>query len=284
VERTVMKAIKHDVAIYAIHTNLDNVAQGVNAEICSRLGLVDTRVLDVKKGQIKKLVTYCPEKDAEQVRNALFAAGAGHIGKYDECSFNTSGVGTFRPGQGADPTIGQIGVRHHENEIRIETIFVQYLEKAVLKALFDAHPYEEVAYELYHTDNQHQGIGAGMVGTLEKPMDTMAFLSLVKERFGVKSLRHTDITKPKVSTIAVCGGSGSFLLKSALSVGADVFLTADYKYHQFFDAEGKIVIADLGHFESEQFTKELLHRELSREFTTFALRLTDIDTNPVKYL
>lgn len=284
VERTVMKAIKHDVAIYAIHTNLDNVAHGVNAEICNRLGLLDARVLDVKKGQIKKLVTYCPQQDAEQVRNALFAAGAGHIGKYDECSFNTPGVGTFRPGEGADPTIGQIGVRHHENEIRIETIFAQYLEQQVLQALFEAHPYEEVAYELYHTDNQHQGIGSGMVGRLQQPMDTTAFLNLVKEQFGVKSLRHTAILKPQVTTIAVCGGSGSFLLKSAIAAKADVFLTADYKYHQFFDADGKIVIADMGHFESEQFTKELLHRELSREFTTFALRLTDIHTNPVKYL
>ncbi|MFM7079295.1 MAG: Nif3-like dinuclear metal center hexameric protein [Bacteroidota bacterium] len=284
VERTVMKAIKHDVAIYAIHTNLDNVAQGVNAEICNRLGLANARVLDVKKGQIKKLVTYCPEKDAEHVRNALFAAGAGHIGKYDECSFNTKGVGTFRSGEGADPHIGQIGVRQHEQEVRIETIFVQHLEKTVLNALFAAHPYEEVAYELYNTDNQHQEIGAGMIGSLPNPMDTLSFLNLVKERFGIKSLRHTNILKPQVSTVAVCGGSGSFLLKNAIAEKADVFLTADYKYHQFFDADGKIVIADMGHFESEQFTKELLHRELSREFTTFALRLTDIHTNPVKYL
>lgn len=284
VERTVMKAIKHDIAIYAIHTNLDNVAHGVNAEICSRLGLVRTRVLDVKRGQIKKLVTYCPEKDAEKVRNALFAAGVGHIGNYDECSFNTNGVGTFRPLIGSDPTTGKIGVRSYENEIRIETIFAQYLEKTVLQALFEAHPYEEVAYELYNTDNQHQGIGSGMIGELEKPMETLAFLNLVKERFGVKSLRHTNILKPQISTVAVCGGSGSFLLKNAIAEKADVFLTADYKYHQFFDADGKIVIADMGHFESEQFTNELLHRELSREFTTFALRLTDIHTNPVKYL
>jgi dinuclear metal center YbgI/SA1388 family protein len=283
VERTIIKAIKNDIAIYAIHTNLDNVATGVNAEICSRLGLTYTKILDPRKGQIKKLVTYCPIPDADKVRDALFAAGAGHIGNYDECSFNTQGVGTFRPTDGAKPVIGEIGLRHIGDEIRIETIFPQSIEKQVLAALFKAHPFEEVAYELFITDNQHQNIGSGMVGNLPTPMDTLDFMMLVKENFGVKTLRHTTIVKNSISRVAVCGGSGSFLLSQAIASGADVFVTADFKYHQFFDAEGKIIILDIGHFESEQFTKDLLYRELSAKFTTFALRLSGIDTNPVKY-
>jgi dinuclear metal center YbgI/SA1388 family protein len=283
VERTIIKAIKYDIAIYAIHTNLDNVATGVNAEICSRLGLINTKILDPRKGQIKKLVTYCPIPDADKVRDSLFAAGAGHIGNYDECSFNLVGEGTFRPMIGADPKVGQIGNRHSGNEIRIETIFPQYLEKQVLAALFSAHPYEEVAYELFITENQHQNIGSGMVGNLAEPMSTIDFMKFAKETFGVKTLRHTAIIKDSISRVAVCGGSGSFLLPQSIASGADVFITADYKYHQFFDADGKIIILDLGHFESEQFTKDLLYRELSAKFTTFALRLSDIDTNPVKY-
>lgn len=283
VERTIIKAIKNDIAIYAIHTNLDNVAAGVNAEICSRLGLSNTRILDPRKGQIKKLVTYCPILDADKVRDALFAAGAGHIGNYDECSFNTQGVGTFRPTEGANPVLGQIGSRHSGDEIRIETIFPQYIEKQVLAALFAAHPFEEVAYELFITENQHQDMGSGMVGNLPKPMKMVEFMTMVKENFGVKTLRHTAIFKDSVSRVAVCGGSGSFLLPQAIASGADVFITSDYKYHQFFDAEGKIIILDIGHFESEQFTKDLLYRELSAKFTTFALRLSGIDTNPVKY-
>ena len=227
VERTVLKAIRNEISLIAIHTNLDNVAAGVNAEICSRLGLTSTKILDPRKGQIKKLVTYCPIPDADKVRDALFAAGAGHIGNYDECSFNTQGVGTFRPTDGANPVLGEIGLRHSGDEIRIETIFPQSIEKQVLAALFDAHPFEEVAYELFITENQHQDIGSGMVGNLPTPMDTLDFMMLVKEKFGVKILRHTTLVKDSISRVAVCGGSGSFLLPQAIASGSDVFVTAD---------------------------------------------------------
>ena len=283
IERTVIKAIKNDIAIYAIHTNLDNVAHGVNSEIVHRLGLEKPSILSRKKDQIGKLVTFCPIAQAEAVRTALFAAGAGHIGNYDECSFNSEGVGTFRPNEWANPVLGQKGMRHQENETKIEVVYAKHLEGSILKALFKTHPYEEVAYELYHTENQHQRIGSGMIGQLTEPIPTAVFMEKVKQVFGLKMIRHTSIVSSTVSKIAVCGGSGSFLLSDAIAAGADIFMTADYKYHQFFDAEGKIMILDIGHFESEQFTKDLLYRELSAKFTTFALRLSGIDTNPVKY-
>jgi dinuclear metal center YbgI/SA1388 family protein len=283
VERVVQKAIKNDIAIYAIHTNLDSVMTGVNARICETLGITNFRVLAPKQQLLKKLVTYVPVAQAEQVRKALFHAGAGHIGNYSECSFNAEGTGTFKAGKDADPYVGEPGVRHHEEEMRIETVYPVNLESRILMALVLAHPYEEVAYDLYNLTNQHQQVGSGMIGELETAMDEADFLSEVKEKMHTSVIRHTAFTGKTVSKVAVCGGSGGFLLKQAIAAGADVFITADYKYHEFFDAEGKIVIADVGHFESEQFTQQLLYEYIQNKFVNFAIRLTKVNTNPVKY-
>jgi len=283
VERVVEKAIKNDIAIYAIHTNLDNVMEGVNKKICEMLELENCRILAPKSGLLKKLVTYVPTEKAEQVRNALFHAGAGDIGNYSECSFNAEGTGTFKGGEDATPYVGEPGKRHYENEIRIETVYPAAIESKLLMALFLAHPYEEVAYDLYTLSNQHQQVGSGMIGELEEEMTDEEFLFVIKQNMQTKVIRHTALTGKKVKRVAVCGGSGSFLLKYALSAGADFFVTADFKYHEFFDAEGKLVIADIGHFESEQFTVQLLHDIIRKKFTNFAVRLTEINTNPVKY-
>jgi dinuclear metal center YbgI/SA1388 family protein len=283
VERVVEKAIRNNIAIYAIHTNLDNMMTGVNAKICETLGLENCRILAPKQHILKKLVTFVPNSHAEQVRNALFNAGAGNIGNYSETSFNAEGDGTFKGNEDSNPYVGEPGVRHTENEIRIETIYPVNLESKVIMALVLAHPYEEVAYDLYDLTNQNQQVGAGMIGELEDAMEEDDFLFEVKERMRTKVIRHTEFTGKPVKTVAVCGGAGGFLLKHAIAAGADVFITADYKYHEFFDAEGKIVIADIGHFESEQFTQQLLYDMIHKKFASLSLRLTEINTNPVRY-
>jgi dinuclear metal center YbgI/SA1388 family protein len=283
VERVVEKAIRHNVAIYAIHTNLDNINTGVNARICETLGLKNTRILSPKHNLLKKLVTFVPVAQAEQVRNALFHAGAGNIGNYSETSFSARGQGSFKANEYADPYVGEIGLRHTEEEMRVEVIYSSTLESKILMALVLAHPYEEVAYDLYNLTNPNQQVGSGMIGELDIAVNEEAFLGFVKERMQAHVIRHTAFTNKHIKKVAVCGGAGGFLLKQAISAGADIFITADYKYHEFFDAEGKILIADIGHFESEQFTQQLLYEIITKKFTTFAVRLTEINTNPVKY-
>jgi dinuclear metal center YbgI/SA1388 family protein len=283
VERVVEKAIRHNIALYAIHTNLDSVTDGVNARICQVLGLKNPRILSAKNGILKKLVTYVPLSHAATVRDALFKAGAGQVGDYSECSFNAEGTGTFKAGQDTNPYVGQPGQQHHEAEIRIETIYPAHLESKILMALFLNHPYEEVAYDLYNLTNQHQQVGAGMIGELENAVSEIEFLGSLKSNLKAAVIRHTQLKGKPVKKVAVCGGSGGFLLKQAIAAGADVFVTADYKYHEFFDAEDKIVIADVGHFESEQFTQHLLFEIIQKKFSNFALRLTEINTNPIKY-
>ena len=283
VERVVEKAIRNNIAIYAIHTNLDNVANGVNARICEMLELENCHILAPKPGLLKKLIAYVPESHAEQVRNALFHAGAGNIGNYSECSFSSDGTGTFKGNEDSDPYVGEPGIRQLESEIKIETVYPANLESKILMALILAHPYEEVAYDLYALTNQHQQIGSGMVGEPDEPMDEEDFLFFVKEKMQAQVIRHTAFTGKKINKVAVCGGAGSFLLKQAIAAGADIFITSDYKYHEFFDAEGKILIADIGHFESEQFTQQLLQEMIRQKFTDLPIRLTSVNTNPVRY-
>ncbi|ASU32281.1 Nif3-like dinuclear metal center hexameric protein [Mucilaginibacter xinganensis] len=283
VERVVEKAIRNNIAIYAIHTNLDNMMEGVNAKICQTLGLKNCRILAPKHNIIKKLVTYVPHSHADDVRNALFNAGAGNIGNYSEVSFNAGGDGTFKANEHANPYVGEAGKRHLESEVRMEMVYPAILESKVLMALVLAHPYEEVAYDLYNLTNQSQQVGSGMIGDLETAADEEAFLYHIKEKMHCHVIRHTAYTGRHVKKVAVCGGAGGFLLKHAIAAGADVFITADYKYHEFFDAEGKLLIADIGHFESEQFTQQLLYEIITKKFTNFAVRLTEVNTNPVKY-
>ena len=283
VERVVLKAIKNNIALYAIHTNLDHVAQGVSAEICKRLGVQNAKILAPKNGLLKKLVTFCPTAQATDLRNALFAAGAGNIGNYSDCSFNVDGTGTFKGGDGANPYVGEIGLQHHEAEVRIETIFKVQDERKVLLALLENHPYEEVAYDIYQLANKLDNVGAGMIGWLPQEMEAQEFLHHVKNNMQSKVIRHTSLLPKKIKKVAVCGGSGSFLLKDAIAAGADAFITADFKYHEFFDAENKLIICDIGHYESEQFTSNLLIDNIQEKFPNFAIRLTEHNTNPINY-
>lgn len=284
VERVIIKAIQNNIAIYAAHTNLDNVAQGVNSKIAEKIGLTNCKILAPMYNTLKKLTTFCPDDQAAALRAALFAAGGGAIGDYDACSFNTSGIGTFRAGENTNPFVGEKGKQHEEKETKIELIYPGYLESRLLKALFTAHPYEEVAYDILALDNANNSIGAGMVGELSEEMEEAAFLKHLKQTMKTDMVRYTALKGKKIKTVAVCGGSGSFLLKNAIAAGADVFVTGDFKYHQFFDAENQIVIADIGHYETEQFTMELFYDILSEKFSTFAIHLSKINTNPINYL
>ncbi|HVS96919.1 MAG TPA: Nif3-like dinuclear metal center hexameric protein, partial [Puia sp.] len=284
VERTVIAAIRKDIAIFAIHTNLDNVVrEGVNGRIASMLGVVGTRALQPREGVLRKLYCFVPVDHLERVRSAVFSAGAGQMGAYSECSYTVEGQGTFKGGEGTHPFAGQPGRRHEEKEARLEVILPSHLSRQVVEAMIAAHPYEEVAYDLIPLANAHPGVGSGLVGELPEPMEESAFLDRVGSVFGLMVIRHTRLRGRPVKRVAVCGGAGSFLISNALAAGADCYITADVKYHEFFDAEDRMVIADIGHFESEQFTVDLLFEFLREKFRNFAVLKSETKTNPVKY-
>ena len=284
VERAIIKAIKNDIAIYAVHTALDNHQQGVNKIFCDVLGLINSKILVPKENFIRKLITYTIPENLEKLRNALFNAGAGNIGNYENCSFSSQGLGTYQGNADSNPAIGQPGEFVEDKEIKVEVTFEKHLESKILKALFSNHVYEEVAYEIYELRNKHQNIGLGMIGELEAPMHEADFLALVKDKMKAGGIRHSAFTGRAVKKVAVLGGSGSFAISKAIGAGADVFLTADLKYHQFYEAEGKIVLADIGHFESERYTKNYIVDYLTKKIPNFAIILSEENTNPVKYL
>lgn len=283
VERTIIAAIKNDIAIYAIHTNLDNVLQGVNGKIASLFDLKNLEILMPKEHTLKKLYTYVPEATAEEVRQAIFNAGGGQISGYSECSFNTKGEGTFKAGTGTQPYVGEIGKRHNENEIKIEIIFPFYLENQIVAAMKTAHPYEEVAFEVIAVANKHSETGSGITGYLPQEMDENEFLNKVKSVFNVPVLKHTGLTGNKIKKIAICGGAGSFLIGKALASDSQAYITADLKYHEYFDADKRLLLIDVGHYESEQFTIDYLSDVLGQKFPNFAVLKTEVKTNPVYY-
>lgn len=283
VERILIQAIRHNIAVYAIHTNLDNIASGVNAAFAEAIGLQDLRILRPATGQLFKLVTFAPVADAAGVRQALFNAGAGHIGNYDACSFNSEGTGTFRGNAESNPAVGEKGSMHTEPELRIEVIFPKWREAQIIGAMKEAHPYEEVAYDIIPLANTHPQTGAGMIGSFAHPKDETYFLEMVKRKMKTRCIRHSPLLQKPIQKVAICGGAGSFLLPDAIRAGADAFISADFKYHQFFDADRKILVADIGHYESEQFTSPLLLAILKKKFPNFALHFSSINTNPVNY-
>ena len=284
VGRCLQMAIKNDISIYAIHTNLDNVYTGVNRMLAERIGLTDLSILAPRRNTLEKLVTFLPENASERVQKALFEAGAGRIGEYDQCSFVTVGTGSFRPSQHANPTIGTPGKTEKVSESRVEVLVPAHLQGEILSALFQAHPYEEVAYYLTPLDNMNQTVGAGMFGKVAEEKDFGVFLADLKESMNLVTLKHTKLVHERVQKVAVCGGAGRFLLKDAINSGAQVFITSDFKYHDFFEANNRIVIVDIGHYESEVYTKDLIGNYLRQKFTNIAFHLTRVDTNPISYL
>jgi dinuclear metal center YbgI/SA1388 family protein len=284
VERTIIKAIKHDIAIYAIHTNLDHVHNGVNKKISDKIGLINTRILVPRTSSLMKLVTFIPIGNTDEVLQAVYQSGAGEIGDYSSCSFQVEGTGTFKPSQKANPTIGEKGKLEKVAENRVEVMFPRHLQPRVLSALKKAHPYEEVAYYFQHLENENQEVGAGMIGEMETALEEIDFLHHLKQTMDLKVLKHTSLRQKKIKRVAVCGGAGISLLSAAKKAKADIFITSDVKYHEFFDAENQLIIADIGHYESEIHTKELLLEFLSQKFSNIALYLTKIVTNPITYI
>ena len=283
VERVIIKAIKNDIAIFAIHTNLDNVIDGVNKKIAEKLSLKNLQILSPKKDTLKKITTFVPATHLEVLADAMHKAGAGQIGDYKDCSFRIPGTGTFIPSEGTEPFSGKVNEKSFEAETRIEMIFPFYLEEKIISAIKSVHPYQEVAYYIQSLDNVNQEVGAGMVGELESEMNTSDFLNYLKEKMELQVIKHTALVKNTIRKVAICGGAGSFLTQSVVKSGADIYISADYKYHEYFDADGKIIIADIGHYESEKFTNQLLYDLISNNFYTFAVHLTGVNTNPVFY-
>jgi dinuclear metal center protein, YbgI/SA1388 family len=284
VQRCVILAIKNDIAIYAAHTNLDNVLTGVSAKMAEKIGLKNIRILQPKQNSLLKLVTFVPQLHSYRVRQAMFEAGAGQIGNYDACSFNAEGIGTFRANENAQPFVGNIDELHSEPENRIEVILPDYLKSKVVNALIKTHPYEEPAFDLIPLKNDWNHVGAGIVGELEIPEDELTFLNRIKLIFNVPTIKHTALSGKKIKRIALCGGSGSSFVPDAIRAHADIYISADFKYHEFFDAQNHILIADIGHFESEQFTKDIFYEIITKKMPTFAVQISDSKTNPINYL
>lgn len=283
-ERVIIKAIQNNIAIYAAHTNLDHIEQGVSGIIADKIGLINREILAPLKGMLMKLVTFVPHTHAEVLRNALFEAGAGEIGNYSSCSYNVEGYGTFKANYNANPHVGTVGQIHEEPELRIEVVLPAYTKNRVVTALYASHPYEEPAFDLIPLSNDWNNVGAGMIGEFEQSENTEDFIQRMKVVFGTKAIKHTQIISDKVKRIAFCGGSGSGLLNEAIRKGAEVFISADFKYHDYFAAEGKLVIIDPGHYEMEHLTKELFYEIIQKKIPTFAVRISEINTNPIQYL
>ncbi len=283
VERVVLKAIKNNIAIYATHTSLDNSKNGVSDKICNILGLTNTKILISKKGIIKKLTTYVPSESSKKLRDSLFKAGAGNIGNYDNCSFNITGKGTFRGNMKSNPTLGKRFENHTEDETQVSVVYESKNEVKILKALHKNHPYEEIAYDIVTTDNVHQDVGLGMIGKLPREMSEKEFLFFIKKMMKTNCIRHSKLLNKKINQVAVLGGSGSFAIPNAIEAKADAYVSSDFKYHDFFKSENKILLADIGHYESEQFTKNLLVDYLKNKFSNFAILLSEKITNPIHY-
>ncbi len=283
IQRCVIKAIKNDIAIYASHTNIDNVKNGVNGKIADKIGLTNRQILKPKSDTLLKLVTFVPYQHREKVQQALFKAGAGHIGEYDSCSFYSGGTGTFRAGDAANPFVGEKNMLHSEEEVRLEVILPTYLQHKVVSALQETHPYEEPAFDIIPLLNSWNTVGLGMVGELNREMSEREFLDHLKKEFSLSVIRHTAFANRKVKKVALCGGSGSEFLRDALAYKADVYISGDFKYHEFFDAEERILIADIGHYESEQFTKDVFYEIITKKIPNFAIRISEVNTNPINY-
>ncbi len=284
IERCVIKACRNDIVIYAAHTNLDNANGGVNFYLANRLGLKNVRVLSPQQNALLKLVTFVPKAYADVVRNTLFNSGAGSVGNYDSCSYNLSGEGTFRAAEGCKPFCGEVGEMHAEPEIRIETILPVYKKAAVTRALLSVHPYEEPAYDFYPLVNSWNETGSGVVGELPEEEDERLFLSRLKDLFNADCVKHSALRDKPIRDVALCGGSGSFLLKEAIAYGADIFITGEAKYNDFYDVENRILLAVIGHYESELHTKDIFYNLISKKMPTFALHFSNVNSNPVKYL
>ena len=283
VERVIHKSIKNNISIIAIHTSLDNSIKGVNSAICKKLDIKNYKILIPKERTIKKLTTYIPSENVAKLKSEIFKIGGGSLGKYDNCSFSYKGLGSFKGNKKSNPKIGNKLTYTEIEEVCVNITFLKHLEKEVVKALKENHPYEEIAYEINTLENSNQNIGMGMIGELASSMDENKFLSFLKKKMKSKLIKHSKKIGKKIAKIAVLGGSGSFAIENAINSGADAFVTSDLKYHDYFKAENKILLVDIGHYESEQYTKNLIFNFLTKKIPNFAIVLSKTNTNPIMY-
>lgn len=284
IERIVIKAIKNDIAIYSAHTNLDNAFGGVNFKIAEKLKLQNLQILSPMKDKLLKIVVFVPTADADNVREAMLNAGAGKIGDYDMCSYNMTGYGTFRPGECATPYCGEVGMLHKEEEVRIEVILPNYLREKVVGEMLKSHPYQEPAYDIIQLENELAFAGSGVIGELTNPMEAEEFLKIVKDVFKVEAIKYSSHSGKKIKKVALCGGSGAFLINDALRANADAFITGEIGYHNFFVAEKRILLVEAGHYETEQYTKDIFCDIITKKFPNFAVRYTNVEETPINYL
>lgn len=282
VEKSVMLAIKNDISIYCGHTNYDQIFSGVSSKICDKLELINKEILAPKPGILKKIAVFTPIAYADKLRDAMFKAGAGHVGNYDNCSYNIEGKGSFRGNDSTNQFVGEKGKIHFEDEIKIEMIYPEYLERNIVNSILEVHPYEEVAYDIIKLDNENKLAGLGMMGYLQVETDEKILLDKIKKVFGVDVIKHSTFLGKPIEKIAVCGGSGAFLIEAAKASGAQMFISGDIKYHDYFLAENKIMIVDIGHYESEQFTKEIFYDVIRKKNINFVTHFSEINTNPIK--
>lgn len=283
IQRCLIKAIRHELNIYSAHTNLDSVMQGVSGRMADKLGLRNRKILQ-PSGQLLCFSFYTPISQAEKVRQAIFDIGGGYIGGYSHCSYNQEGVGTFLAKEGCHPTVGQIVTLHREKEIKTEITIPTYLLQKSIQALLKVHPYEEPVWNIIPLSNPNPVNGFGIIGELPEAVESHSFLQQIKTVFHCQTIRHTSLCKSQIRKVAVCGGAGAFLTSRAIAQGADIYITGDYKYHDFFQAENRLIIADIGHYESEQFTKEIFYELVTKKIPNFAIQFSKIETNPIHYL
>ncbi len=285
--RAIRALIENKTNLYSAHTNLDFTAGGTSFAIAEALRLKNVEFLRKSYEVDKKIVTFVPRLHTQKVRNAMAEAGAGIIGNYDYCSFGIAGTGSFRGNSAANPAIGTKGKLESAEEIRLEMIGKQWNTEKIVKAMIAAHPYETVAYDIYPLQNASTEFGMGIIGTLKQPMGLSSFLQLVKKQLNARVLRRTTALNNVVQRIAACGGAGGELVDTAIAQHADVFITADVRYHDFHHATGKITLIDAGHFETEHPVVNAVVRKLNTEIRKLGQRIpvraAKTSTNPIYY-
>jgi dinuclear metal center YbgI/SA1388 family protein len=286
--RVLEKCIKHNIAVYVAHTNLDVTPGGINDMLANAFELNETQPLDkVYEDQLMKLVVYVPSSHLETVSSAVFAAGAGEIGKYAGCGFSVDGMGTFTPGPGSNPYIGQIGIKETLEEIRFETVFLKSKQRKIVQAMIKAHPYDEVAYDIFAIDVPGVSYGLGRVGKLPHTMTLGELIEQVKERLDVPALRYVGNPDWIVKKMAVLGGSGGRYVNASIYAGADVLLTGDIDYHTAQDAEAAgLALIDPGHH-IEKIMKgavaDVLRAAFQRNKMDVKITASSISTEPFKF-
>lgn len=280
----ICKALANNMVLYSMHTNIDSGEGGGNDVFAEKLGLSDVKVMAPVKGLYRKLVVNVPAEHSEKLKEALFKIGCGQQGNYQKCSYSTLGKGQFEPNGEAKPFIGTQNNLEKVEEERIEMIYPAYLQHAVIQAIYENHPYEEPAFDLFSLENTERKVGLGRIGELPEEMDCKEFFSYLKEKLNLEHLRYCGDEGKKIRRVAVCGGGGAGFIDTAIALNADAYVSGDFKYHDFFKSHSGTVLVDIGHYEGECFIKNIIFNLLKEKFTTFAVLSSEFENLNVKYI